>query len=74
MLDRALRCPKCQRPMEKGYVADSTYGMTLQSSWTPGGPKPRRILGGIKWKRSDNVPIATFRCTSCGYLESYAPR
>ena len=74
MADAALRCPKCQRPMEKGYVAELTYGAVLQSAWTLGEPVPRRFVGGIKWERNGNVPIVTFRCTSCGYLESYAPR
>ena len=74
MDDAALPCPKCQRPMEKGYVADLTYSATLQSAWTRGEPIPRRFRGGIKWNRTDNVPIVTFRCTSCGYPESYATR
>jgi rubredoxin len=67
-------CPKCQRAMEKGYIADLSYGACMQSAWTPGEPVPRRFFAGIKWRRSDNTPIVTFRCTSCGYLESYAPR
>ena len=74
MDDAALRCPKCQRPMEKGYVADLTYSAALQSAWTRGEPVPRRFRSGVKWNRADNVPIAAFRCTGCGYLESYAPR
>ena len=73
MVESALRCPKCKGPMEKGYVADLTYGATLQSAWTPGEPTPRRILGGIKWSETGNTPISTYRCQSCGYLESYAP-
>jgi hypothetical protein len=74
MVDTAMHCPKCQRPMEKGYVPELTYGAVLQSAWTPGEPIPRRFMGGIKWSRSNNVAIITYRCTSCGYLESYAPR
>ena len=57
----------------EGYVADLTYGAVMQSAWTRGEPMPRRILGGIKWSRSANTPIVTFRCQSCGYLEAYAP-
>lgn len=66
-------CPKCQRSMEKGYVADLAYGVVMQSAWTPGEPVRRRFLGGIQWNRSGNVPIVTYRCTGCGYLESFAP-
>jgi len=73
MVDVASRCPKCQGAMEKGYVADLSYGAVMQSAWTPGVPIPRRIFGGIKRNRSGNIPIVTFRCQSCGYLEAYAP-
>jgi hypothetical protein len=59
--------------MEKGFVADSTYGAALQSAWTPGEPKPRKILGGIKMDDTTSTPISTYRCQRCGYLESYAP-
>jgi len=26
MVDAALRCPQCQRQMEKGYIAELYYG------------------------------------------------
>ena len=76
MVDTSLHCPKCRGSMEKGYVADLTYGAVMQSAWTPGEPIRRRILGGIKWSwsQSANTPIVMFRCQSCGYLEAYAPR
>lgn len=73
MTETSLRCSRCHGVMEKGYVADLTYGAAMQSAWTPGEPMPRRILGGIKWSRRANTPIVTFRCQSCGYLEAYAP-
>lgn len=66
------RCPKCNHTMERGYVADIGYGAVFQSGWTPGEPEPRRIVGGIKWRKGDNVSIVTYRCSGCGYLESYA--
>jgi hypothetical protein len=71
--ESTLHCPKCAGSMEKGYVADLTYGGALQSAWTPGEPTPRRLLGGIKWNKANNVPIFTCRCQRCGFLESYAP-
>ena len=73
MPDATPTCPKCSASMEKGYVADLTYGAVLQSAWTPGEPEPRRILGGIQWSRTGNIDIVTFRCERCGFLESYAP-
>jgi hypothetical protein len=59
--------------MEKGYIADLTYGAALQSALTPGRPTPRRFPGGINWNKADNAPIFTCRCQRFGYLESYAP-
>jgi hypothetical protein len=47
MADAASHCPKCQRAMEKGYVADIGHGIVIQSSWSPGEPEPRRFIGGI---------------------------
>ena len=73
MIAASLNCPKCHRSMDKGHIADLTYGAVMQSAWTAGDPVPRRFLGGIKWRRSGNTPIVTFRCPGCGYLESYAP-
>jgi hypothetical protein len=74
MADTTPNCPKCSASMEKGYIADLTYGCALQSAWTPGEPKPRRILGGVKWSQTGNMAIVTFRCERFGFLESYAPR
>jgi Domain of unknown function (DUF6487) len=70
--DRDSRCPKCNRTMERGFVADVGYGQILQSGWTAGIPVPRKLIGGVKWRARDARPIVTYRCTGCGYLESYA--
>ena len=67
-------CPKCNRAMEIGFVADVAYGAIMQSNWTAGIPVPRRFLGGIKWRLQDSRPITTYRCSGCGFLESYAAR
>ena len=74
MTDPTIKCPKCAAAMEKGYIADLAEGVVLQSAWTRGVPKPRRVIGGIRWNREENIAIITFRCESCGYLESYAAR
>ncbi|MEP7066244.1 MAG: hypothetical protein ABI889_09450 [Gemmatimonadota bacterium] len=36
--DREPLCPKCDRPMERGFIADVAYGQVLQSNWTAGTP------------------------------------
>jgi len=72
MADSDKSCPKCSRAMEIGFVADVGYGMILQSNWTAGIPVARRFIGGIKWRQENSVPITTYRCSGCGFLESYA--
>ena len=57
--------------MESGFVLDETYGGVGQSNWTEGEPK-KSIWTGIKVPREACHPITTYRCTKCGYLESYA--
>jgi lipopolysaccharide biosynthesis regulator YciM len=54
--------------MEAGFVPDFNLGPEF---WVPG-PKPSSLilkrLVGYKVK----IPITTYRCTACGYLESVA--
>jgi hypothetical protein len=57
--------------MEEGFVLDNTHGARLQSEWVEGAPDPS-FWTGIKLKGKEKIPIATFRCQRCGYLESYA--
>lgn len=71
MSDRELTCPKCGRAMEAGYVLDYTHGAMAQSSWVEGAPE-RSFWTGLKIKGHEKLPVTTYRCTHCGYLESYA--
>jgi hypothetical protein len=71
MTDRLPECPKCGRRMEPGYVLDVTHGALAQSSWVEGAPE-RSIWTGLKLKGHERLPVTTYRCTGCGYLESYA--
>jgi len=65
-------CPKCQRPMERGYIADVGRNKVIQGRWSRGEPI-RNFFGGIKWREKETIPVVTYRCTGCDYLESYAP-
>ena len=53
-------------------MLDNTHGGRLQSEWVQGAPEKSRWGIGIKLKGKLKLPIATYRCTKCGYLESYA--
>jgi hypothetical protein len=63
-------CPKCSGVMERGYVEDEGYGHRRVTAWSEGEPQ-QSIWMGVK-RNSEPLPIAVFRCTGCGFLESYA--
>lgn len=65
------KCPKCESEMEEGFTADVTYGGVVTSKWVEGEPE-KSFWTGTKTKGKKLVEISTFRCTRCGYLESYA--
>jgi Domain of unknown function (DUF6487) len=65
------QCPKCQSRMQEGFVLDNTYGGRAVSSWIEGPPK-KSIWVGVLLQGRKPMEISTYRCTSCGYLESFA--
>jgi hypothetical protein len=73
MTQAAMSCPKCQGEMVRGYVLDFTPIGNRVSKWNAGPPKKAGLAGsaGIMDSTSE-IPISTFRCQSCGFLESYA--
>lgn len=72
MIPRAHDCPKCQKAMEPGHIPDVGYGVIVQSSWSAGSPEHRRYLGGIKYRKKEQIPLAAYRCPRCGYVELFA--
>ncbi len=72
MDDMSPVCPKCGAAMERGHIPDAAHGIVVQSRWSRGDPEPRRFVGGIKWDEDDQIPIAAYRCSGCGYVELYA--
>ena len=80
MADSIHRCSKCNGPMEQGFVLghhDSPVAPggsrldTHLSFWTAG-PTLESGWAAMELPREKLLPIATYRCSSCGYLESYA--
>ena len=72
MSEHAPKCPKCGPAMEAGYVLDNTHGGVTQSTWVEGAPV-RSFWFGLKLDGHPRLRVTTFRCPTCGYLESYAP-
>ena len=68
---RSRTCPKCQASMVEGFVIDRADSGRVVSSWLEGAPQKSRWTG-VKLKGKTPIEIATWRCGSCGFLESYA--
>ena len=63
-----FKCSKCSGEMQEGLVVDLNYAGILQSMWVEEGAKggPGNTEGKRKMK------TITYRCSTCGYLDSYA--
>ena len=57
--------------MEPGFIVDEGYGSRTVSRWFPGEPQ-YGFFGMLKVRRKEAVDVSTYRCTRCGFLESYA--
>ncbi len=66
-------CPKCQGNMVQGFIADfADLGQNASvSTWIEGEPQAS-LLFGTKTPSAKRIPVGTYRCSACGYLESYA--
>ena len=59
--------------MEAGYIVDQGYGKVTVAQWVGGEPETRLWMGGgLKLRGKAQLPVTTYRCRRCGYLESYA--
>jgi len=59
--------------MERGLVMDRAQaGKPTTPNWLEGMPEPSFFLG-LKTAGKERHEVITFRCSACGYLESYAP-
>ena len=68
----ASQCPKCGSSMEEGYLLESKHGNARDTTrWVEGEPE-RSFWTGLKLKGHAMLPVETFRCKRCGFLESYA--
>jgi hypothetical protein len=68
---RSRTCPKCQASMVEGFVLDKSDNGRAVSTWLEGAPQ-KSFWTGIKLRGRKPIEIATWRCTSCGFLESFA--
>jgi len=59
--------------MENGFMIERGYGPGEQQvRWVEGEPIPRFWSRGVNLEGREPLPVTTFRCEGCGYLESFA--
>jgi predicted nucleic-acid-binding Zn-ribbon protein len=67
----SFECPKCRQKMEEGFIKDEGHGIVHPSKWVEG-PAENSFWTGTKTRGKKQAPVVTYRCSACGYLESYA--
>lgn len=70
---KQLHCLRCRAPMEYGYIPYYHGNGYAPIIWYPGEPE-RSFWTGLKVRKANTIPVRTFRCPKCGYLESYATK
>ena len=74
MSTKAIQCPKCNGVMVQGFIIDFYVSkFSRVSNWVEGVPgKPSWFGTTIPVPAEKCIPVGTFRCSVCGFLESYA--
>lgn len=75
MSTEAIQCPKCNGGvMVQGFIIDwQGSKFSRVSNWVEGVPgKPSWFGTTIPVAAEKCIPVGTFRCSVCGFLESYA--
>ena len=72
MNTEAIRCPKCDGVMVQGFIFDrADGGQRRVINWVDGAPD-KAFWTVTRVPEEKCVPVGTFRCSTCGFLESYA--
>jgi predicted nucleic-acid-binding Zn-ribbon protein len=66
------RCLKCGGEMEEGTITDLINAVQAQVPvWVKGKAEPG-TFSNLKLSFKKKLQVTTWRCTQCGFLESYA--
>jgi hypothetical protein len=65
------RCGKCGGAMKEGFLLDASRNSFAVTHWAEGPPE-YWFLKVLKLKGKQRHPVQSFRCSRCGFLESYA--
>lgn len=66
----AYQCSKCNADMEEGFLLEKGDTVLSSQSWISGVPE-KSLWSGISLKNKRIYDVKTFRCNSCGFLDSY---
>ena len=65
-------CPKCGAAMAAGYLVDQGHANSrVVSGWVEGEPGKTSFFN-LNVDDRLQLEVRTFRCSRCGFLESYA--
>ena len=74
-----MKCPKCDGEMIAGYVYGRSNIVAIVNVWVERESMKNSLIGGLfadpadeRSQSTKQSPVATSRCQSCGFLESYA--
>jgi hypothetical protein len=66
------KCSKCAGVLEDGFLLELAHGNgRLVTQWVAGIAEAS-IWMGLKVNDRAKLDVVTYRCQSCGFLESYA--
>ena len=66
-----LICSKCNSDMQQGVVVDLSYAGVLSSMWVEDQAETG-VVAGIADNHKRKLKTITYRCSNCGFLDSYA--
>lgn len=67
------RCPKCSGDMMQGFTCGREGPNRVVSTWVDGTPeKVGWLFPQVEAPTDKCIPVGVFRCSECGFLESYA--
>lgn len=69
MASQRRECPKCRANMDEGFMLDHTYGGYGVPTFVLG--PLRKKWWGFQLKGQTKLNVITYRCSRCGFLESY---
>ncbi|MDB5677093.1 MAG: hypothetical protein JWM94_95 [Sphingomonas bacterium] len=64
-------CAKCGGTMTVGVIVGRNHGSSYPERWQKGEAIVSKWWG-LREDRKAQLDVETWRCTRCGYLESYA--